>query len=106
MTIMNDAVVEDRALGRVRTMILDAVRPYHAQVWLFGSRARGDSTSGSDIDVAVQSPSGAIPGGVLAQLRDRLFESPVPWEVDVVDLAEAGPEFRSKVLAEGIPWND
>lgn len=39
-------------------------------------------------------------------MRDRLFESPVPWEVDVVDLAEAGPEFRSKVLAEGIPWND
>jgi predicted nucleotidyltransferase len=103
---MSDAVVEERALQRVRAMVLEAVRPFDADVWLFGSRARGDATDGSDIDVAVQAPVGAIPGSVMAELRDRLFESHVPWEVDVVDLAEAGPEFRSRVLAEAIPWTD
>jgi len=106
MTITSEEPVETRALREVRTLVLEAVRPYRARVWLFGSRARGDARSASDIDVAVESPEGALPREVLARLRERLFESHVPWTVDVVDLAAVDARFRDRILSEAIRWND
>jgi hypothetical protein len=87
-------------------MVLDAVRPHAAQVWLFGSRARGDAVSTSDIDVALDPVRGPLPREVLSRLRERLHESPVPWTVDVVDLSTVDADFRRRVLLEGVRWND
>lgn len=87
-------------------MVLEAVRPYGADVWLFGSRARGDARPVSDIDVAIRSPRGALPRPVMSELRERLFESHVPWTVDVVDLATVDERFRERVLSEAVRWND
>ena len=74
-------------------------------VYLFGSWARGEATPCSDIDLAVESRT-PLPSGLLARLRERLEESHVPYQVDVVDLRKADGAFRRRVLAEGIPWSD
>ena len=37
-------------------------------------------------------------------LREALEEARVVRRVDLVDLAEAEPAFRERVLREGIPW--
>ena len=94
-----------RALEEVRRLVLQAVGKDAAVVYLFGSWARGEATRLSDIDVAIDPPT-PLPRGTLARLREQLEESSVPYHVDVVDLSRTDPEFRRRVLAEGVLWND
>ena len=94
-----------KALEEVRHIVLDALSEKNAQVYLFGSWARGEATRLSDIDVAID-PHVPLPRGTLARLRERLEESYVPYHVDVVDLMRTAPEFRRRVLAEGVLWSD
>ncbi|MDA8108668.1 MAG: nucleotidyltransferase domain-containing protein [Betaproteobacteria bacterium] len=90
-------------MAEAREIVLRALAGSGARVFLFGSRARGDAYLASDIDIAVL-PSRPLPAGLLADLREQLEESALPQTVDLVDLSEADPDFRSRVLAEGIEW--
>lgn len=99
------SAVATRALEQVRRIVLDVVNKNNAKVYLFGSWARGEATRLSDIDVAID-PQVALPRGTLAHLRERLEESHVPYRVDVVDLTRTSPEFRQRVMTEGVLWND
>jgi len=92
-------------LEEVRRIVREVLGGQKASVYLFGSWARGDATSQSDIDLAIDAHS-PLPPGMLALLRERLEESHVPYRVDVVELSGVNPEFRHRILAEGIRWND
>lgn len=94
-----------KALDEVRRIVLEVIGSENATIYLFGSWARGDAMRASDIDIAIE-PLADLPRGAFARLRERLEESHVPYRVDVVDLRKTDPEFRRRVLAEGIPWND
>ncbi|MGE0683362.1 MAG: nucleotidyltransferase family protein [Candidatus Binatia bacterium] len=94
-----------KALAEVRRIVLEVIGSENATIYLFGSWARGDATRTSDVDVAIDYHE-PLPRGTLAQLRERLEESHVPYRVDVVDLQKTDPEFRRRVLTEGISWND
>ena len=74
------------------------------RVRLFGSRARGDSRTWSDIDVAVQA-SPALPAGVLSSLREALEKSSCLLNVDVVDWNDADAALRESITREGIEWS-
>ncbi len=95
----------DAYLDRVKDVVLDAVGGYPVTVYLFGSRARGDIRRTSDVDVAVE-PHGPLPASLLANLRDALDESTIPYRVDIVDLSAADRAFRERVRKEGIVWKD
>jgi predicted nucleotidyltransferase len=97
--------VATKALEEVRRIVLDALSANNTHVYLFGSWARGEATRLSDIDIAID-PHAPLPRGTLARLRERLEESHVPYRVDVVDLARTAPEFRHRVIAEGVLWSD
>jgi predicted nucleotidyltransferase len=77
---------------------------HDVRVRLFGSRARGDSRTWSDIDVAVQA-SPALPAGVLSALRDALEGSSCLLNVDVVDWNDADAALRESIGREGIEWS-
>lgn len=94
-----------RALAEVRRIVLEVIGSENAAIYLFGSWARGDATRTSDIDIAIE-PLADLPRGAFARLRECLEESHVPYRVDVVDLRRTDPEFRRRVLTEGISWND
>ncbi len=91
-------------LERVREFVVEALEGHQADVWLFGSRARRDHRSGSDVDVAVSSPR-PLPPHVLPRLRERLEESTIPLRVDVVDLSSASPALKARVREEGVRWS-
>jgi predicted nucleotidyltransferase len=95
----------EKALEEVRRVVLATVGNDSALVYLFGSWARDEATRLSDIDVAID-PHLPLPRGTLARLREQLEESHVPYHVDVVDLSRTDPEFRRRVLTEGILWSD
>lgn len=95
----------NRDLEETRRLVLDGLRGTGAQVYLFGSWAKGYATRSSDIDVAVMCERPVAPW-VLSEIRERLEESCVLYPVDLVDLSNAARPFRDKVQAEGILWND
>jgi predicted nucleotidyltransferase len=95
----------ERALARVKALVLEDLARWDVAVYLFGSSATGAIRPGSDVDVAVE-PRAPLPPRVLADLRETLEESTIPYEIDVVDLSQASPQFRERVRREGVVWRD
>jgi hypothetical protein len=93
----------DPMLAEVRQLVLRVLGGPIATVYLFGSFGTAAQHRGSDIDLAIDSPT-SLPRALLARLREELEESRVPYRVDVVDLAEADPAFRERVRRTGRLW--
>ncbi|WP_038056592.1 nucleotidyltransferase family protein [Thermus amyloliquefaciens] len=94
------------SLERDREAVLTALAPHlqgkGVKLILYGSHARGEAGRGSDLDLALLGP--APLRELLPLLREALEEAPVLSRVDLVDLGEADPAFRERVLREGIVW--
>jgi|1048.fasta_scaffold35134_1 predicted nucleotidyltransferase len=67
-----------------------------ADIYLFGSFARGKSRGDSDLDVAIRSDS-KIPFEKIMRLRHLLSESDLPYVVDIVDLNAIEESFRRAI---------
>lgn len=74
-----------------------------ARLRLFGSRARGEAGTRSDIDLALVAQDD-LPKDLLARIREALEEAPVPFRTDVVDYRSAPPELQRAIDQEGIEW--
>lgn len=92
-------------LGRVKGLVRQVLGGTPADVYLFGSWARGTQRPTSDVDIAIESAA-PLPRALLASLREALEESTIPNRVDVVDLTETDAAFRDGVRREGILWID
>lgn len=103
MTGMNPT--REWALGELRRMVLGALGNRDAAVWLFGSCARGDVRQHSDIDIAIL-PRDDLPSGFFAELAADIEESPIPYDVDLVDLRHADPALVEEVRREGVKWRE
>ncbi len=97
------ATTRARAMERVREITLQVLGDRDVRVYLFGSSVTGRVRRSSDIDVAID-PLRVLPSALLAELRERLEESEVPYDVDIVDLSAAAPEIRASVEREGLLW--
>lgn len=90
-------------LALLNEILLVPLKKYHARIWIFGSRARGDHQKFSDVDVLYSLPKGTtLPPGFLFTLKDDLVDSNLPYKVDVVceeDLAEG---YRDSVMKDRI----
>ena len=60
-----------RAFEEVQQILREVLGSQEVVVYLFGSWARGEATSVSDIDIALDSAN-PLPPGILARLRERL----------------------------------
>jgi hypothetical protein len=95
--------LQTRWLEEVRRIVAEVLRGEAVNVYLFGSRARGDHRLASDVDVALDARR-PLSGLKLSELRDALEESRVPLRVEVVDLSTVDAAFRKRVLDEAQPW--
>ena len=76
-----------------------------AKIYLYGSRARGTYTQGSDIDIALDIGK-KIPRIDVGEIRDMLNASNMIYKFDVVDLHAIPEEMKKNILQEGIVWKD
>jgi predicted nucleotidyltransferase len=93
------------AIDELRRMVLSALGAHRAEVWLFGSCARGDVRQHSDIDIAVL-PHGDLPSGFFAELGEEIEDSEIPYDVDLVDLRQAAASLVEEVRREGVKWKN
>jgi predicted nucleotidyltransferase len=101
MTGMNPT--REWALGELRRMVLDALGEHDAEVWLFGSCARGDVQQHSDIDIAIL-PRSDLPREFFSNLAEDIEGSSIPYHVDLVDLRRAVETLVDEVRREGVRW--
>ncbi|WP_457747475.1 nucleotidyltransferase family protein [Sulfurimonas sp.] len=71
-------------------------------IYLFGSRARGEESMHSDIDIAIDGENAL--SQKLAQVRFAIEESLIPYKVDLVELSKA-PYLKKIIQKEGIAWH-
>ena len=75
------------------------------KVYLFGSWARNEEKQSSDIDIAVE-PSDHLCSSNWLDLVDKVHESIIPYNVDLVNLEYSSPELIQNVKKEGVLWKD
>lgn len=91
-------------LETVFRIIADIV-PDDSKLYLFGSFARGEERTSSDIDVAIDAQQ-ALSRAQMVQIRESLEESNIPYTVDVVDLHHVSELLKRKIFEEGLEWTD
>lgn len=95
--------VYKKALKLLENMAKDAFKDSDVKIVVFGSRARGDYTKTSDIDIGIL-PRGNINKKAHTLLKEKIESSNIPYKVDIVDLSQTSEEFKEKALKEGIVW--
>ena len=97
--ILDDLKLE--TLEDLRSFLKDFFGSEKVEIYLFGSRARGDNTPFSDVDIALLASKDM--SDKMTILRDILEESNFPYKVDLVDLS-SNKELLEIVLKEGKRW--
>lgn len=90
-------------LERIRKMVFDQTQHESVDVYLFGSWARGTQHRGSDVDIAIKFKGENKPWKI-AEIRDILEESTIPYNVDVVDMHNASEGILQEIQKDGIKW--
>jgi predicted nucleotidyltransferase len=87
--------MDNKYLQSLRGLIANYTKDYPVRVYLFGSRATGKAHKLSDVDLAILSIQ-PLPVGFIANLREKIEESTIPYKVDLVDLSQVDDTFRKK----------
>ena len=82
-------------------LLVRPLKDMGASVWIFGSRARGDHKTFSDIDILFETNQ-EIGLGRLSQFKEALEESNLPYKVDIVNLCDLADSYRMNALKERI----
>jgi uncharacterized protein len=92
-------------LTHVKETILDFLKDQEVAVFLFGSRARGNFLSGSDIDIGLI-PKKRFEPRKIVLLRELLENMNIPFKVDIVDFSSVSESFKQETLKEAQWWRD
>ena len=95
----------NKYLERVKQILLAHLEGHEAGGLLFGSHTTETARRASDIDIGIEALRRLCPPSVLAETREKLDESTVPYRVDIVDLSAVGVEFRARASREGVRWS-
>lgn len=99
MTIRNKQHYQDLLMPLIRAHLPTC------KVYLFGSRARGTSRPGADVDLALDAGT-IIPMNIIFAIKNDIEESVIPVLVDVVDVATASDAFKEEIARDGVLWTD
>ena len=86
---------------KIKTQLKAIIRKYlkddDYKTFIFGSRATGQLTPFSDLDLGILGRE-KIPGHLLEKIREDLENSSIPYKIDLVDFNKVSPEFRNLAL--------
>ena len=97
--------MREEILEELRSIVFDVLEEENVRVYLFGSWARQEEKTSSDIDIAIE-PISRLSLQKWVELSERLEESTIPYKIEVVNLDDANKELRLNVKREGVLWKD
>ena len=99
-------MIVNNDLNTLKEIVLKYLGDQNVKVILFGSRARGDNTAVSDIDIGIV-PKGEFDRYKLSLLNEYIDEHlNIPYKVDVVDFSIVSEIFKKVVLSQAITWKN
>lgn len=90
---------------KVKEMVLDFLKEEEVKIFLFGSRARGEETLSSDVDIGII-PKKAWNKTKLTLLREALENTNIPCRVELVEFTEVTEDFKKHALKDTVVWKD
>ncbi len=96
---------ELNSLKKLKEVLLSFLKGEDVKVVLFGSRARGDFVSTSDIDVGIIIGE-SVDRKKIILLREYIEELNIPYKVEIVDFSMVSEEFKQMALKEAVVWKD
>jgi hypothetical protein len=96
---------ELNSLKKLKEVLLSFLEGEDVKVVLFGSRARGDFVSTSDIDVGIIIGE-SVDRNKIILLREYIDELNIPYKVEIVDFSMVSEEFKQMALKEAVVWKD
>ncbi|PSO43949.1 MAG: nucleotidyltransferase domain-containing protein [Parcubacteria group bacterium SW_4_49_11] len=82
---------EHNLKARIREIMGTYLDLSEYEVFVFGSRAAGNATERSDIDIGIEGPE-RIPGAMMMDIQDALEDLPYLQKIDVVDMHTVEPK--------------
>jgi len=98
-------MTSNKYIEQIKRIVLKEVENQPIRVIFFGSRAVGEYTVGSDVDIALDGKE-AIDHTLIIRLKEKLEESTIPYKVDIIDLSLVTDTFRKQVLKTGTVWKN
>ena len=87
----------------VKQIVLQHIDSKEFKVFLFGSRACGNSKKFSDIDVGILGNK-EVSAIKKFDIEQAIDDSIVPFKVDIVDFFYANSKFKTEALKQIIEW--
>ena len=91
--------LNSQEVALLTTLVIEPLKDLGCEVWVFGSRARGDQKNFSDIDLLFSSPK-PIKAAHLFEIKDAIIESDLPYKVDLVNESDTAESYRESVLRD------
>jgi predicted nucleotidyltransferase len=84
-------------------LLIEPLKNQNCEVWIFGSRSRGDHRKFSDIDLLYQVPHGKnLPSGFLSSILENAEESRLNYKIDLVSTGDLASSYQANVDREKI----
>ena len=97
--------IYQKSIRDLKSLVIDIFKEENVIVILFGSRARGDYSRVSDIDIGIL-PERDLDKMKLVLLKEKIEDLNLPYTVDVVDLSKVSELFREKAFRDGVIWKN
>ena len=98
-------VIKENYLENLKDLVLRALEGENIKIFLFGSRARGDNYTGSDVDVGLL-PVGNLNRKKIMELRFKIENSNIPYKVEFINFNEVSEDFKVEAMKKVIIWKD
>ena len=84
-------------LARIKEIIQKHLPAEEFRLFVFGSRAKGQFSQWSDIDVGIWGKK-RIRGSALVNIEEELENSRIPYRVEIVDFNRVSEDFKEVAL--------
>lgn len=101
----SDFDFHNQYLSKLKKLVLSSLSGEEVKVVVFGSRARKDYHSRSDVDIGLI-PYGKLNKKKLTQLKEKIEDLNIPYKVEIVDFSQTSESFREEALKEVLVWRD
>jgi predicted nucleotidyltransferase len=96
-------VVSNLHVNKIKKIVLEYLKNENVKVILFGSRARGDDSSVSDVDIGII-PVSTIDSKKITLLREKIENMNIPYKVEIIDFSMTSKSFREEALKDSVTW--